>query len=193
MQRDMDFDGRAEKYDGRMGKTSQRFYKMLLGQIETKPGDTVLDAGCGTGEVLKRLAESREIDGYGVDISESMVTRAKRKNPGMKIQVARSEDTPFEDDFFDVVFVCMAYHHFSDKDGFASEAKRILKPRGRLYIADPYFPAAVRAAVNVFFRLMRVAGAIYAPQKIHEDFAAKGFTPDGFIKNGYAQLVMLKK
>jgi len=86
----------------------------------------------------------------------------------------------------------MAYHHFSDKAGFAKEAARIIRPGGRLYIADPCFPGIVRVLMNGFFKLIRVAGAFYTPDEIHRDFSVCGFEPDGYAKDGYAQVVKMK-
>ena len=65
-----------------------------------------------------------------------MITVAKSKYPKMDFQLSRCEDMPFESQSFDILIACMAYHHFSDKEGFAKEAARVLKPNGVLYIAD---------------------------------------------------------
>jgi ubiquinone/menaquinone biosynthesis C-methylase UbiE len=192
-QRDMDFGKSATRYDdGARGKASRRFYRLLLNQVVLEQGAAVLDVGCGTGTILRGMADICPISGFGIDMSEYMIEEAKRKCPEMSIQASRCEETPFADNTFDVITACMAYHHFSDKAGFIKEAARIIKPGGCLYIADPCFPGAVRVTMNAFFRLIRVADAFFTPEKIFTDFAACGFVANGFVKDGYAQVVKMK-
>ena len=191
--KDIDFGRGAARYDRSMGRVSRRFYKLLVAQAEPAPGEAVLDAGCGTGAVLRMMADACPISGFGIDMAENMVGQARRKCPEMDIRLSRCESTPFEDNFFDMVVSCMAYHHFSDKAGFAKEAARILKPGGRLYIADPRLPPPVRKFVNAVFRLFRVAGEFCSPDEIFEKFAKYGFEPDGFAKDGYAQVVVMRR
>jgi len=193
--RDMDFNKSAAKYDSVGGKLSRRFYRLLVAQVaqaELSPGANVLDVGCGTGTILRMIADACDINGFGIDMSENMVAEAKRKCPNMDIQISRCEATPFADGTFDAVTACMAYHHFSDKAGFAKEAARILKPGGCLYIADPRFPGAIRKIMNAACRLLRVAGEFSTPGQITAAFAAHGFEAGGHAKDGYAQVVMLK-
>ena len=191
--KDIAFGKRASKYDdGIEGKLSSRFYRLLLEQVKLPPGAKVLDVGCGTGAMLRRMADTCQINGYGIDMSEKMLEEAKRKCPEMIIQYSRCEQTPFDDSTFDILTACLAYHHFSDRQGFAKEAARILKPGGSLYIADPNFPFIIRKVMNGVFSLFRVAGKFFTPEEIYRDFAVYGFTPDGFVKNGYAQIVKLR-
>ena len=192
-QKDMNFDKSAARYDGAYGNASRRFYRLLLSQVELKQGAAVLDVGCGTGAILRNMADVCPINGYGIDMSENMIEEAKRKCPEMNIQISRCEETPFADNTFDVITVCMAYHHFSDKAGFAKEAARIIKPGGCLYIADPYFPGIIRVLMNAFFRAIRVAGAFFTSDEIYKDFSVYGFAPAGAVKDGYAQVVKLNK
>ena len=94
---------------------------------------------------------------------------------------------------FDAVIACMAYHHFKDREGFADEAARVLKPGGILYIIDPRFPWFIRKITNGIFRLIRVAGAFYTPDEVKTHFTAKGFHGAGMAVDGYAQLVKLRR
>ncbi len=76
------FDKRASSYDeGFEGKLSNRFYKLLLSQVQLPAGATVLDVGCGTGTILENLNRMSEIEGYGIDVEENMIREAKLKCP----------------------------------------------------------------------------------------------------------------
>jgi len=192
--KDIDFSRRAASYDsGLTGKGSQRFYNLLVREVELQPKAVVLDVGCGTGTILKRLADKSNIEGYGTDIAENMIIEAKKKCPQMDFTLASCDKLPFGDQTFDVVTACMAYHHFSNQEGFAKEAARVLKPGGVLYIADPHFPWIVRKTLNGFFRLFRTAGAFHEPQEIDARFSEYGFTGTGAVVHGYAQVVKLRK
>lgn len=191
--KDIGFNKRASKYDGFEGRISYKFYRLLLEQVKLMPDKTVLDVGCGTGTMLFKMAETCPINGFGIDMSENMIEEAKHKCPDMNIQYSRCEQTPFDDSTFDILTTCMAYHHFSDKKGFAREAARILKSGGCLYIADPYFPYVIRKLMNGVFKILHVSAGFYKPEEIYKDFADYGFIPDGFAKNGYAQVVKLKR
>jgi ubiquinone/menaquinone biosynthesis C-methylase UbiE len=173
------FGKRAAKYDGFEGIISRRFYNLLLRQIELKNNDTVLDVGCGTGTVLRRMADVCHINGFGIDIEKNMVAEARKKCPDMDIRVSSCETTPFEDQTFDTITVCMAYHHFSNKKDFAKEASRILKPGGCLLIADPCIPFIPRKT-------------IYGLAELLLNFQQYGFLLDAVAIKGYAEAITLR-
>lgn len=191
--KDFRFDKRASKYDGFEGRISRRFYRLLLNQVTLFSGAAILDVGCGTGTMLRKMADVCPINGYGIDMEENMIAEARKKCPGMKLQISKCQQTPFGEGSFDVLTACMAYHHFDDKDGFAREAARILKPGGYLYIADPRFPAVIRKSLNAVFRHANLVGVFYTPQEMAKDFAAHGFLLEDCVADGYAQLIKLKK
>ena len=192
--RDFKFDKRASLYDESFeGKLSGRFYKLLLNEVDLLQGATVLDVGCGTGTILRNLSKVTEIDGYGIDVEENMITEAKKKCPQMSILVSDCTETPFEDNQFDIITACMAYHHFADKKGFAREASRIIKPGGCLYIADPRFPLVFRKPLNLALRLHRIAGFFGTPKETEKVFMENGFELVDYAFDMYAQCIRLKK
>ena len=190
--KDINFGKAAHRYDDSWGMILRRFYNLLLEQVSLTQDMTILDIGCGTGTMLRKMADSCPINGYGIDIQENMINEAKRKCPEMLFHVSRCEETPFEDDTFDAIITCLAYHHFSDREGFAKESARILKPGGVLYIADPRFPIIIRKPMNAVFSHLRIAGAFYTASEIFENLAVFGFVPDGYVLKGFAQVVKLK-
>ena len=192
--KDFSFQKRAAYYDeGLEGRMSQKFYNLMLQSVQLSDGCSVLDVGCGTGALLRRMAAQRQVICFGIDAEAKMVEVAKKNCPDMDIRLSRSENMPFDDKTFDVVTACMAYHHFADKNGFASEAVRVLKAGGALYIADPRFPAPVRFILNGVFRILHVAGEFLSPDGIAKRFAGYGFVLDSVAVDGYAQVVKLRK
>ena len=192
--KDFKFDKMAAVYDDSLaGKGSKRFYNLLLREITLTSGAAVLDVGCGTGAFLKKLSDTCSIIGFGVDIEKKMIEEANKNHPQMNFQVSSCENIPLDNSFLDAMVSCMAYHHFENKEGFAREASRLLKPDGVLYIADPRFPWLIRKTLNGFFSLIRINGGFLNPDETAERFSAYGFKCVGFAYDRYAQVVKLQK
>ena len=191
---DITFDKRSDKYDeGFEGKLSERFYSNLVMAVEAKDGYRVLDVGCGTGTILKRISNKAKIEGFGIDVSKPMLEEAKQKCPDMLFQVGDCAALPFEDNSFDVVTACMAYHHFPSQSGFRKEALRILKPGGTLYVCDPKFPNHIRKTMNGFFKISKTNARFYKPEEMKKDFEQSSFKFDKLIEDAYVQVLSMKK
>jgi len=108
-----------------------------------KPSDSVLDVGCGTGEVTL-LAKTRAKNGkvYGIDPAPEMITvarkKAARKGLDIDFRVGVIEALPFPDGSIEVVTSSLMMHHLPEdlKVRGIAEIYRVLKPGGRLLIAD---------------------------------------------------------
>ena len=117
-----------------------------------KPGDRVLDLGCGTGALAVRLAR-RGCQVTGVDISPAMLDQAAQRlrEEGLAEQVTLRElgrrelDTAFPDAAFDAVVSTLLFSELSaDEIDYAlAECRRILRPGGQLLIADEVLPDSV--------------------------------------------------
>ena len=122
---------------------ARRLRKMTVDQALIKPGDSVLDVGCGTGEVTLR-AKTRAKDGkvYGIDPAPEMIavarSKAARKSLEIDFRVGVIEALPFPDASIDVVTSSLMMHHLPDdlKVRGLTEIYRVLRPGGRLLIAD---------------------------------------------------------
>jgi ubiquinone/menaquinone biosynthesis C-methylase UbiE len=109
-----------------------------------QPGDAVLDVGCGTGTLAMELARRVGRAGRvaGVDPGTRQIARASskaaRRNVPIEFQIGVIEQLPFPDQTFDVVFSTLMMHHLpaSLKRQGLAEIARVLKPGGRLVIAD---------------------------------------------------------
>jgi ubiquinone/menaquinone biosynthesis C-methylase UbiE len=109
-----------------------------------QPGEKVLDVGCGTGtlaiEVQQRVGATGRA--FGVDPGAQQIARARskaaRRNLPIDFKVGVIEHLDFPDQTFDVVLSTLMMHHLPDdlKRQGLSEIARVLKPGGRLVIAD---------------------------------------------------------
>ena len=188
------FGKRAKKYDsGFEGRFSQKFYNALLFKIKPQPDQVILDVGCGTGYLLRKIANRCRINGHGIDLEYSMIQVAKKRCPDMDIRQSTCEKTPFADRTFHIVTSCMAYHHFSDQEGFARETARILKTGGYLYIADPRFPFIIRKAINSLLNVLNITGHFCTVRETAERFIKYGFVLSDSFEKGYVQVTELKK
>jgi ubiquinone/menaquinone biosynthesis C-methylase UbiE len=127
-------------FRGQLGELRQRT-ATLAGM---QPGDAVLDVGCGTGtlamEVARRVGRAGRVAGVDPGIEQIARARAKaaRRHVPIEFQVGVIEQLPFPDQTFDVVFSTLMMHHLPaslQRQGLA-EIARVLKPGGRLVIAD---------------------------------------------------------
>lgn len=117
--------------------------KITVDKALIQPGDSVLDVGCGTGEVTL-LAKTRAKTGkaYGIDPAPEMIAvaqkKAARKKLDIDFRVGVIESLPFPDASIDVVTSSLMMHHLPEelKTRGLNEIYRVLKPGGRLLIAD---------------------------------------------------------
>ena len=107
------------------------------------PGETVLDLGCGAGFDVAVAADLVGPGGrvVGVDMTPGMVTRAWDLSAtlpyrNLSFQVAAAESLPFPPQFFEVITSNGIFNLVIDKEEAAQEMFRVLKPGGRLLLAD---------------------------------------------------------
>jgi SAM-dependent methyltransferase len=118
-----------------------------------RPGDRVLDSCCGTGDLAVACARAGGTV-TGLDFSERMLERARRKSGEIDWVQGDALALPFEDDSFDAALFVGALHHVPDPLKALQEAFRVVKPGGRLFAAEPCS--------------LRVGGAGVAPVPGHQ-------------------------
>lgn len=119
----------ASLYDQRHAYVYQ-YGADLLPLLDPRPGERILDAGCGTGQLTARIAESGA-DVHGVDHSPEMIGKARAAFPGIRFEVA--DLASFEaDQPYDAVFSNAVLHWIRDADAAARCLARALPPGGRL-------------------------------------------------------------
>jgi len=176
-----DFSRMAARYDaGLLGRVSRSFY----GALETVaapflvPGARVLDVGCGTGALLVRLVAQHQIVATGIDPSPEMARIAQGAHPELSICTGQAEHLPFAANSFEMVLACLSYHHFDKQQAFITEARRVLVPGGRLFIAEPNVPKPVRFILRHSARIIPHSEVFHDPADIAESLVQNGFTAD---------------
>jgi ubiquinone/menaquinone biosynthesis C-methylase UbiE len=137
-----------------------RVYHTLIGQAAVADGMSVLEIGCGTGNLTTRVQRAHpRADIVGVDPDLRALARAERKaSGGNGIRFIRGyvQELPLEDNAFDRVLSSMMWHHLDreTKAAAASEILRVLRPGGSLHLVD--IGGDMTAADGIFARrLMR--------------------------------------
>jgi demethylmenaquinone methyltransferase/2-methoxy-6-polyprenyl-1,4-benzoquinol methylase len=118
-------------------------WRRLTAQSVVRAGDRVLDGACGTGDLA--LADLRAGAGRvtGVDFSEPMLERARRKSA--RVEWVRGDllALPFADATFDAATVGFGVRNVADLEQALRELRRVLKPGGRLGILEITQPRGV--------------------------------------------------
>jgi demethylmenaquinone methyltransferase/2-methoxy-6-polyprenyl-1,4-benzoquinol methylase len=126
-----------------------RSWRRLTVEAVVQPGDRVLDACCGTGDL--GLAAERE-GGIvtGLDFSARMLERARRKSDSILWVEGDLLALPFDDASFDTATVGFGVRNVSDLEAALAELHRVLRPGGRLAILEITRP---RGILKPFFSL----------------------------------------
>ena len=120
---------------------------------------SVLDVGCGGGQAVIHLKEHYpHLSLTGIDLSTSQIARARhrthRKGYTLQFEVADAQSLPFPEASFDVVFSFGAAKHWPNPLKGIGECWRVLKPGGRLLVADATSDTTPEEVIN-FYRLSR--------------------------------------
>ncbi|MCA9392248.1 methyltransferase domain-containing protein [candidate division WWE3 bacterium] len=138
----------------RLRDALRRENEVLAEKVAIKEGDTVLDAGCGVGGSSIFLAQRYGCKVTGISITpvqiEEAVKNAMRFNVSDKVrfEVQDFTKTTFPDESFNVVWAIESVCHAHDKRDFLDEAYRVLKPGGRLIVAD-WFVSSIKDNDNL--------------------------------------------
>lgn len=126
----------TQTWDPRQYEKNAAFVHGLAGAVlewlEAKPGERILDLGCGDGQLTARIAASGA-GVVGVDLSPEMAAAARER--GIDAHQGSAEHLPFADRSFDAVFSNAALHWVRGQDAMMAEVRRVLKPGGR-FVAE---------------------------------------------------------
>jgi SAM-dependent methyltransferase len=133
----------AQRLDGFYGRVDERLNRRIA---ECVAGESVLDGGCGFGQLTDYLRK-RGFKATGVDLLEECVVAGKARFPEADIRVAKTEQLELPDKSFDTVVLKDTIHHVYEEDDvaeFLADVRRVA--RKRLVIQDPNPTFVLRAA-----------------------------------------------
>ncbi len=131
-----------------LGKQAE-YDHTIVKLLELEETDRVLDIGCGTGVLTRMIADRLNPEkggiSIGIDAAARMirVARKKRETPSCRFETAAAEDLPFENGYFDSIVSSLFFHHvpLDLKKKALAESFRVIKPGGKLVIADMHIPS----------------------------------------------------
>lgn len=132
-------------YDGLVAATTRerKFRAAVIEQAGLRPGQSVLDLGCGTGTLAIEMARHcLGLQIFGLDGDATVLAKAERKatQAGVEItwQQGLATRLPYPDASFDRAVSTLFFHHLAAKDkvAAATELYRVLRPGGQLHVAD---------------------------------------------------------
>ena len=128
----------APHYDRRWSFYIEATLRETLRRLELRPGENILDVGCGTGQLLKALSDAvPDARLAGADPSPEMLEVArKRLGETVPLKQSHAESLPFSNETFDVVVSTNAFHYFRNPLGALEEMARVLPPNGRIVLTD---------------------------------------------------------
>ncbi len=149
----------APGYERRYGDAASRafhaaWHRELL--LDVPRGARVLEVGCGTGHLLADLLAREEcaFEVVGLDLSADMLVRARERAGAAALVRGDGERLPFAAASFDALVLKGCLHHLRDHAGFLTEARRVLRPGGRVVLSEPIEDAPwIRLARSALHRL----------------------------------------
>jgi ubiquinone/menaquinone biosynthesis C-methylase UbiE len=154
-------------------------YHALIDQLETDlalrfaDGARVLEAGCGTGMILKEIAP-RAREAVGIDLSPGMLKTARAR--GLDVVNASVTDLPFADESFDLVYSFKVLAHVENIERALAELARVTRPGGHV-LAEFYNPWSLR----------------YLVKRLKRPTAISGGTTDEHVYTRYDSLAMVRR
>ncbi len=132
------FDRWSDTYDAQLLQrfTYRPLHNAVLEEVRGHQPESILDLGCGTGQLLVRLAEEfPDAHTTGLDYSASMLTRARNRAPSSLVH-ADAEYLPFAPESFDLVTCTESFHWYLDQASTLGQVARLLRPGGMAVIGS---------------------------------------------------------
>ncbi|MGJ5819736.1 class I SAM-dependent methyltransferase [Paludibaculum fermentans] len=123
-----------DTYDNPMVAAATRVVAQGLGGVQDA---SVFEFGCGTGRNLSAFLESGAARAAGCDLSAGMLQQARQRDARLELlQHDMAEPLPLDSGTFDLALFCLSLEHISALDAPLREARRLLRPGGRIAILE---------------------------------------------------------
>ena len=127
----MTFAVSADAYDRYMGRYAVLLAPQFADAAGVRPGQRVLDVGCGTGALTGELVRRVGSDGVSaLDPSESLSAAVRDRYPGVDVEHGSAERLPFADGHFDATLAQLVVHFMSDPGAGVAEMRRVTRSDG---------------------------------------------------------------
>ena len=119
-------------------QTCKKNYPDILEEVKKEDFESLLDVGCGTGEVIYLLSHDLPNKQYvGLDLTPAMIDACNAKNiEGAKFIVGDAENLPFDENSFDIILCSESFHHYPSPNDFFKSIYKVLNPGGKLILRD---------------------------------------------------------
>lgn len=182
------WEAKAHRYNSTWGTVSNQAIEPVLDAAQLTTGMTLLDLGCGPGH-LTAAAARRGAAAIGCDLSAEMISIAGKNYPGLDFRQGDADSLEFADAAFDRVIMNFLLLHVPDQNRVILEAKRLLKPGGRLI-----FTVWLAPGQSPGLRLMFEAVKAFADMNVippAQDifmYADRSFAEQSLAANGFSAI-----
>ncbi len=186
----------ADFYDSSwiINKITERWDDYLLGLSLPEP---ILDLGCATGRLLRKLEKRGYKELYGIDISESCLGIAAKNTNGGIVSLAQGymETLPFKSASFSTAVLSGVLHHLEKPSEVLDEVARVLGEKGILIICEPRFIWGPRQAINLILDIFPVQGdrRFYTWRQVAVLADKKGFLKKDLIGGFFSYILVFER
>jgi arsenite methyltransferase len=160
--------------------------RTILDVVDPRPGEKALDIGSGPALLAAQIAERIRPSGsvHGLDPSQSMLALSAERaaTAGVTLAAGVATELPYADSVFDIVTATQVYEYVPDMPAALAEARRVLRPGGRLLVLDTDWDSVVWHSSNPQ-RMRRVLAAwnehladAHLPRRLNRLLTEAGFT-----------------
>lgn len=171
------------------------FTQFLAERLRPRPGNRILDVGCGEGlaEVSLSRLQLSQIRLAGVDLVVSKVEQARREaashNQRVLLAAGDAVRLPFRDGAFDSTFCVAVLQHLTEVESAVAELARVTRPHGRIVAVEPdnaarYVYSSVASGADLFATAQQLFAAIAHAKAERSDAIVGPRMPERFARHG---------
>jgi SAM-dependent methyltransferase len=167
----------AGDYDERWRSYVERTVAAAMERFQAPKGAQVLDLGCGTGVLLKRILSQRpDLKLFGADLTATML-EAAHLGPEVDLVEASARHLPYANESFDLVISLSSFHFWPEPVECLREIRRVLRPEGRFQITDWCHDDLACKLCGLYLRLLGDPNhRIYSRKECEDMLSQAGFS-----------------